>query len=68
GDLRLFPLVQQSYYNASIARNQSSLVNFIYRPRSDLMLSLEYRRFRTFMFQGDSQKANHINLSMGVLF
>src|SRR5207244_73683 len=53
GDLRLFPFVQQSYYDASIARNQSSLVNFIYRPRSDLLLSLEYRRFRTFMFQGD---------------
>jgi len=68
GDLRLFPLIQQGYYDPSIARNQSSLINFIYRPRSDLMLSLEYRRFRTFMFQGDSQKANHINLSMGVLF
>jgi hypothetical protein len=67
-DLRLFPLVQQSYYNGSISRNQSSLLNFIYRPRSDLMLSLEYRRFRTFMFQGDSQKASQINLSMGVLF
>ena len=67
-DLRLFRFVQQSYYDASIARNQSSLMNFIYRPRSDLLLSLEYRRLRTFMFQGDSQKASQFNLSMGVLF
>jgi hypothetical protein len=67
-DLRLFPLVQQTYYDPSITRNQSSLVNFIYRPRSDLLLSLEYRRFRTFRFYRDSEKADQFNLSMGVLF
>ena len=34
----------QSYFYASLARNRSGLVNFIYRPLSDLLFSLEYRR------------------------
>jgi hypothetical protein len=67
GDLRRFSFVQPSFYDPSIRRNDSSLVNFIYRPRSDLLLSLEYRRFQTFMFN-ESHKAEQINLSMGVLF
>jgi hypothetical protein len=67
-DLRLFPLSQQTYFDPSLARNRSSLVNFIYRPRSDLLFSLEYRRLRTFTIQGESETADHVNLSMGVLF
>jgi hypothetical protein len=67
-DLRAFPAFRQTYYDPSIARNRSSLVNFIYRPRSDLLFSLEYRRFRTFLIQGGANKADQVNLSMGVLF
>jgi hypothetical protein len=67
-DLRSFPIGQQTFYDPSIARNHSSLVNFIYRPRSDVLLSLEYRRIRTFMLRGYSERASQINLSMGVLF
>jgi hypothetical protein len=66
-DLRLFPLEQQSYY-ATIARNRSSLLNFIYRLRSDVLLSVEYRRLRTFVIRGDSGRADVMNFSMGVLF
>jgi regulator of replication initiation timing len=66
-DLRAFP-EEHSYYNSSMARNRSPLVNFIYRPRSDLLLSLEYRRLRTFTMRGYSETADHFNLSMGVLF
>lgn len=66
-DLRRFS-ISQSYFDPSLARNRSSLLNFIYRPRSDLLISGEYRRLRTFTIQGDSDKANQINLSMGVLF
>ena len=66
-DLRLFA-PQQIYYDSAITRNQSSLVNFIFRPRSDLLLSLEYRRIRTLRFQTDTEGAHQINLSMGVLF
>ncbi len=66
-DLRPFPLEQQSYY-ASIARNRSSFLNFIYHLRSDVLFSVEYRRHRTFTIRGDSERADLMNFSMGVLF
>jgi hypothetical protein len=68
GDLRRFPLSTQSYFDPSLARNRSALLNFIYRPRSDLLFSLEYRRLRTISVTGNSETAGHINISMGVLF
>jgi hypothetical protein len=68
GDLRRFPLSTQSYFDPSLARNRSGFLNFIYRPRSDLLLSVEYRRLRTISVTGDSESAGHINVSMGVLF
>ena len=67
-DLRFFPTPQQSYFDPSLARNRSALLNFIYRPRSDLLFSAEYRRLRTFSILGNSDRADHINLSIGVLF
>lgn len=57
-----------SYFDATLARNRSLLGNVIYRPRSDLLFALEYRRLRTADIYGNSQDGNHINLSMGVLF
>jgi hypothetical protein len=70
-DLNAFPLsvvYQQSYLDPSIARNRSAFGNFIYRPRSDVLFSLEYRRLQTFSINGVSQAADHINFGMGVLF
>lgn len=67
-DLRIFPLSTPSYFDPSLARNRSSFLNFIYRPRSDLLFSAEYRRLRTITVLGDSETADHINVSMGVLF
>ena len=55
-------------YTTSVARNRTAMVNFIYRPRSNLLFSLEYRRLRTFVNDGTSNSANHVNLGMGVLF
>ena len=66
--LRIYPLAPNSYYNSSMARNRSGLVNFIYRPRSDIVLSVEYRRLRMFSLSGYSQFADHLNLGLGVLF
>ena len=66
--VRFYPFFQQTYVGASITRNESALANFIYRPRSDLMLSLEYRRIRTFSVLTNYDHADQINLSMGVLF
>jgi hypothetical protein len=66
-DLRLFAN-SQSYLNPSLSRNRAGLVNFVYRPRSDLLFSAEFRRLRTFEINNDSQTANHVNLAMGFLF
>src|SRR5262249_37358720 len=66
--VRFYPFFQQTYVGASITRNQSALANFIYRPRSDLMLSLEYRRIRTLSILTNYDQANQISFSMGVLF
>jgi len=67
-ELRAYPFVQDGYLYSTVARNRGSLVNFIYRPRSDLLFSLEYRHLQTFMIQGPAQKADQINLAMGILF
>jgi hypothetical protein len=66
-DLRVFPFTQ-SNPGSSPARNRGSFVNFIYRPRSNLLFSTEYRRLRTFPINGSSLRADHVNAMMGVLF
>jgi hypothetical protein len=66
-DIRSFPNAQ-SYLNPSLTRNRVSFVNFVYRPRSDLLFSAEFRRLRTFDLTNSSQVANHVNLAMGYLF
>jgi hypothetical protein len=68
-DLHYFPqsTVNSTYYSY-LARNQSGLVNFIYKPRSDILFSTEYRRIRTFSMLGNLLQAGHLNLGMGVLF
>ena len=40
----------------------------IYRPRSDLLFSLEYRRTKTFSIYDYSASAGQVNLGMGILF
>jgi hypothetical protein len=57
-----------NYYDSLQARNRSSLVNFIYQPRSDVVVSIEYRRLRTVVIDGDSNTANHVNVSLGYIF
>src|SRR5579859_2735547 len=58
---------QLSYFD-SVVRNQSAFANIIYRPRSDLVFSLEYRRLNTFGLDHNSEMANHIGTSMGIIF
>jgi hypothetical protein len=40
----------------------------IFRPRSDLLFSAEYRHLRTYMINSGPNSASHVNLMMGVLF
>ena len=50
-----------------ISRNRTQMYNVIYRPRTNLLFSLEYRRFRTWRID-TSTNASHVNLGVGVLF
>jgi hypothetical protein len=50
------------------ARNQMFFVNYIFRPRSDLLFSAEYRRLRTYALTGSPHTAGQLGLAMGFLF
>ena len=56
------------YANGLLSRNLTPFVNFIYRPRSDLIFSLEYKHLKTFTLDSNANAANHINLSVGYIF
>jgi hypothetical protein len=58
----------QFYLDSALARNTGLMFNTIYRPRSDLLFSLEYRHIRTVEISAGPQHAGQINLVMGVLF
>ncbi len=66
-DLKYYPYAQ-AYGNPALARNQGSFVNMIYRPRSDLLFSAEYRQLTTYTITNGGNSAGHLNLMMGVLF
>jgi hypothetical protein len=66
-DLRLFP-DSQSYVDPTLARNQVALANLIFRPRSNLLFSTEYRHLKTFHISNDTFPASQVNLMMGILF
>ena len=58
----------QSYGDPTLTRNQGVFGNVIYRPRSDLLFSLEYRRLKTFSIYDYNVTAGQVNLGMGILF
>ncbi len=66
-DIRAFPN-PQAYGDPTLTKNQEGFVNVIYRPRSDLLFSAEYRHLRTYTIDNGNYQAHHINLTMGVLF
>jgi hypothetical protein len=66
-DLKYFEY-PQAYGNPTLARNQGSFVNIIYRPRSDLLFSAEYRHLTTYTLINGGSNAGQLNLMMGVLF
>jgi len=57
-----------SYGDPTLTRNQGMFANAIYRPRSDLLFSLEYRRLKTFSIYDYNATAGQVNLGMGILF
>ena len=66
-ELRAFP-ASAYYYGSSLSRNLSPFVNFIYRVRSDVVFSVEYRRLQTNNLDSGANTANQIGSSVGYIF
>jgi hypothetical protein len=66
-DVRAFADAQ-SYGDPTLTRNQAMFANVIYRPRSDLLFSLEYRHLKTYSIYNTDNTAGQVNLGMGILF
>jgi hypothetical protein len=49
-------------------RNDMWFVNYIFRPRSDLVFSTEYRRLRTYQVSGNPAIASQAGLAVGFIF
>jgi len=56
------------YPGPLLVQNRSALVNFVYRPRSSLLFSTEFRHLQSFQLYGVNNTAEQINMVMGVLF
>ena len=67
GELKRFPATAL-YYGYSISRNQSPFVNFIYRVRSDVRFSMEYKRLQTNPLNSNANIANRLVVSLGYAF
>ena len=67
GDVRGFA-TDKDNFGPILGRNRGALANFVFRPRSDLLLSAELRRLRTFPVYSSSSVTNQLNLSVGMLF
>jgi len=60
--------VAQSYLEVPLARNRAGFGNVIYRPRSDLLLSFEFRHIESYPIHENRVSANQANLGMGIMF
>lgn len=67
GEIRGFA-TDQNNFGPILGRNRGALGNLVFRPRSDLVLSAELRRLRTFPVYSSSTSTNQVNLSLGILF
>ena len=67
GDVRGFA-TDANNFGEILGRNRGALGNLVYRPRSDLLLSAEFRRLHTFPIYDSASVTNQVNLAMGILF
>jgi outer membrane murein-binding lipoprotein Lpp len=58
----------QIYLGPLLAQKRGGLVNFIFRPRSNLLFSTEYRYLQSFPVSSTNNNADQFNIMMGVLF
>jgi outer membrane murein-binding lipoprotein Lpp len=61
-------LPSQIYVGQLLTQNRGGLVNFIFRPRSNLLFSTEYRYLQSFPLPSSYNTADQFNVMMGVLF
>jgi hypothetical protein len=66
-DIRGFA-VDADNFSTILGRNRGTLENLVYRPRSDLLFSAEFRRLRTFPIYSEASSTNQLNLAIGILF
>jgi hypothetical protein len=66
-ELRQFSAVQ-TQLDPELGINRDIMLNSIYHPRSNLLLSLEYRHFYSARLLSERQTAEHVNAAIGVLF
>lgn len=57
-----------SYLSGPLARNRAGFGNFIYRPRSDLLLAWEFRHIETYPTEEERVSANQANMAIGIMF
>lgn len=62
------PFAAEQNYFGSLSQNRGTMVNFIYRPRSNLLLSTEYRHLKTYAIDSGHWSADQVNMMMGILF
>ena len=67
GDLRSYG-PEGSYFGPLLSRNQSPFANFIYRLRSDVLFSVEYRYLKTTVLDAGSDTVNHVNAALAYTF
>lgn len=58
----------EMYVGPLFTQNRGGFVNFIFRPRSNLLFSTEYRHLQSLQLYGIDNTAEQVNLMMGVLF
>ena len=68
GELRHFGSNQTYYYTSPLSKNQSAMANFLYQPKSDIVLSLEYRHLKTYTLDSNANGANIVTMSAGYIF
>jgi hypothetical protein len=66
-DVRGFA-IDANNFSTILGRNRGALGNLVYRPRSDLLLSAEFRRLHSFPVYSSDSITNQVNLALGILF
>jgi hypothetical protein len=56
------------YYGMEISKNVTPMANVIYQPRSNVVLSLEYRHLKTYPLDNAANEANRVTMSIGYIF